>query len=185
MGCIPSRTTTAAPPLNRYINRSQSSPTGPTIELVNLKHTTLAKPVAPRHTENKDAVNDEDVPAATVMAGKVSDYLPHSGGIEEFEIGRGGIIGRDVKHATFVLDHSQVSRVHARLTVTKGSVTLADLGSSNGTFCNGVQVTNARVLAPATPLISALSDWSLTANHLKVGRALATFNLPFQMSALQ
>ena len=45
------------------------------------------------------------------------------------------------------LDAADVSRHHARLTVTGSRVEIADLGSSNGTFVNGERVTTAN-LAP-------------------------------------
>jgi len=59
---------------------------------------------------------------------------PHSGLIfalplGEHEIGRGAVISWP--------DDMLLSRRHARITVTEDSVTVADLGSSNGTFLDG------------------------------------------------
>ena len=120
--------------------------TGPMIEIVGLTHTPSPKPIVlPRLEKSIDV--EEEAPA-TVMAGNASDYLGQPSGTEQFDIGKSGIIGRDAKLAAYVLDHPQVSRVHARLTVTSKIVSLTDLGSSNGTFCNGFQVVGSRVLVP-------------------------------------
>jgi ABC transport system ATP-binding/permease protein len=58
-----------------------------------------------------------------------------------FEIGSGGVIGRDEHLVQFHLDHAHVSRRHASLGVDRGRVILADLGSANGTFLNGHRLT--------------------------------------------
>ena len=73
-------------------------------------------------------------------------FIAPTSDIDQFDIDKGGIIGRDSQLAAFVLDHPQVSRVHARLSVNKDRVTLSDLGSSNGTFCNGTPVVGQRIL---------------------------------------
>ncbi|MDD2259709.1 MAG: M48 family metalloprotease [Acholeplasmataceae bacterium] len=45
------------------------------------------------------------------------------------------VIGRDPHHANFILDSPDISRIHARISITEdGSVLLEDLNSSNGTF---------------------------------------------------
>ncbi len=49
------------------------------------------------------------------------------------------VIGREVG-AEIALDDSQISRRHARLTITGNTVTIADLGSANGTFVNGRKI---------------------------------------------
>lgn len=49
------------------------------------------------------------------------------------------LIGRD-EHAPVRIDSTEVSRRHARLTVTEGAATLEDLGSKNGTYRNGRRV---------------------------------------------
>jgi ABC transport system ATP-binding/permease protein len=66
---------------------------------------------------------------------------------ERFELGKGGIIGREQSVVQFQLDHPHVSRIHASLTVDGDRVVLADLGSSNGTFVNGVRLTRPSVLS--------------------------------------
>src|SRR4029077_18700861 len=49
------------------------------------------------------------------------------------------VIGRS-SSADLTLDDTNISRQHARLELKDGSFFLSDLGSSNGTFVNGVRV---------------------------------------------
>jgi DNA-binding winged helix-turn-helix (wHTH) protein len=56
------------------------------------------------------------------------------------------VAGRDGDCAV-VVDVASVSRRHACFTVTAGVATVEDLGSTNGTFVNGVPVSTAIVLA--------------------------------------
>lgn len=55
------------------------------------------------------------------------------------------VIGRE-QHCDIVIDDRQVSRFHARLTPSAGSVILEDLGSRNGTYHNGSQIENPILL---------------------------------------
>jgi pSer/pThr/pTyr-binding forkhead associated (FHA) protein len=55
--------------------------------------------------------------------------------------GRDHIVGRDSAASVF-LDAGSVSRRHARLVLEEESGMLEDLGSKNGTWVNGVQVTS-------------------------------------------
>jgi ABC-type multidrug transport system ATPase subunit len=65
-----------------------------------------------------------------------------------FEIGGGGVIGRDAGVVRYHLDHAHVSRLHASLALAGGRVILADLGSSNGTFVNGRRLSRPETLSP-------------------------------------
>jgi DNA-binding winged helix-turn-helix (wHTH) protein len=56
------------------------------------------------------------------------------------------VAGRDVDCAV-VVDATTVSRRHARFTVAAGVTTVEDLGSTNGTFVNGVPISSATRLA--------------------------------------
>ncbi len=67
---------------------------------------------------------------------------------KRFELGTGGMIGRDADAVPFLLNHPHVSRLHANLTVDKDGVVVADLGSSNGTFVNGQRVKRPKKLSP-------------------------------------
>ncbi len=55
------------------------------------------------------------------------------------------VLGRD-STCDIVIPDRQVSRYHARLTPTQEGVILEDLGSKNGTHCNGVALTAPVVL---------------------------------------
>lgn len=51
-------------------------------------------------------------------------------------------IGRDARQ-TFVFDDTELSRRHARASLVNGEVVVEDLGSTNGTFLDGVRVTGS------------------------------------------
>jgi hypothetical protein len=54
------------------------------------------------------------------------------------------VIGRS-PDLDMVLVEDMVSRKHARISVSRGAVTIEDLGSTNGTFVNGEKVAQARL----------------------------------------
>ena len=54
------------------------------------------------------------------------------------------IIGRD-RQCQLTIDDSTVSRRHASVLWSAGSLQLADLGSTNGTWVDGIQVTSRAV----------------------------------------
>jgi DNA-binding winged helix-turn-helix (wHTH) protein len=56
------------------------------------------------------------------------------------------ILGRDPEVAAFI-DHTSVSRRHARITIVDGEATIEDLGSKNGTRVSGVRISGAHPLA--------------------------------------
>ncbi|MBE0698428.1 MAG: FHA domain-containing protein [Anaerolineaceae bacterium] len=56
------------------------------------------------------------------------------------------VVGRDASCDIMIADR-QVSRYHARLTLTEEGVLLEDLGSKNGTFYNGVRLEEPTILA--------------------------------------
>jgi hypothetical protein len=76
---------------------------------------------------------DEDAPGARlqVMAGQ-----PGGG---SFEVGDQAVIGRDPS-CEVVLQEAAVSRRHAEIDWTYQGYVLRDLGSSNGTFVNAVEI---------------------------------------------
>jgi pSer/pThr/pTyr-binding forkhead associated (FHA) protein len=65
---------------------------------------------------------------------------PNAG--REFELSGSTVVGRD-QSAGLVIDDAEASRRHASLSVEGTTVTVEDLGSTNGTFVNG-----ARISAP-------------------------------------
>jgi pSer/pThr/pTyr-binding forkhead associated (FHA) protein len=54
------------------------------------------------------------------------------------------VLGRSSR-CDLVIDHASVSRRHATLEVCAGTIQVTDLGSSNGTFVDGVRVARGRV----------------------------------------
>src|SRR3954463_2410583 len=62
--------------------------------------------------------------------------LPHPGVVT---------IGR-IPEVELRVDHSSVSRKHARILVDRGEIRISDLDSHNGTWVNGVRVDGNRVL---------------------------------------
>ena len=54
-------------------------------------------------------------------------------------------LGRDITN-DIVINDRETSRHHLRLQLSAGSVTLEDLGSTNGTFINGKRVSGVTVL---------------------------------------
>ncbi len=62
---------------------------------------------------------------------------------QRWSIDRELTIGRDPICALVIPDR-QVSRIHARLSVTPEGILLEDLGSKNGTFSNGELIIDPR-----------------------------------------
>jgi len=70
-------------------------------------------------------------------------FGPHAGAI--FEVKDGAVIGRSLS-ADLQFEESSLSRHHAKLALSDGRWKIFDLGSSNGTFVNGVMVPAGTVL---------------------------------------
>jgi ABC transport system ATP-binding/permease protein len=110
--------------------------TGPTITVVSLDGTTAA----PRAPARFDSTVKVDTRHMALMRGTL--------GATRFNVGKGGVIGRDARAVRFHLDHPHVSGRHANLSVDGERVILSDLGSSNGTFLNGGRLSRPAVLNP-------------------------------------
>ena len=54
--------------------------------------------------------------------------------------------------AQILLEHPQISRVHAQITLQNGEAVVVDLGSANGAFVNGAHVRQPTVLRPGDQL---------------------------------
>jgi predicted component of type VI protein secretion system len=66
-----------------------------------------------------------------------------AGAGSEYPVDGEVILGRDHASADLVLEDPGVSRRHARLIPENGGLVLEDLGSSNGTYVNGQQISGA------------------------------------------
>lgn len=71
----------------------------------------------------------------------------YQGGEFPLKMDRQVIIGRS-NDLDMVLVEDMVSRKHAKITVSGGKITIEDLGSTNGTFVNGIRLARERRLAP-------------------------------------
>jgi len=67
------------------------------------------------------------------------------------------VLGRDAT-CDIVIPDRQVSRYHARITPTKEGMILEDLGSKNGTHCNGTPLTSPVVLQDGDVVQIALAQ---------------------------
>ncbi len=115
---------------------------GPTIEIVNVDESQQ-----PARSVSEDEPSGEY--GSTVQAdARHLNLLRGSLAAERFEIGDGGILGRERGAVRYLLDHSHVSRRHARLEVDGDQVILTDLGSANGTHVNGRLISGPTVLQP-------------------------------------
>jgi pSer/pThr/pTyr-binding forkhead associated (FHA) protein len=87
-----------------------------------------------RHIVNR--IKD-DFPVLVAQSGLLSG--------QRWMLNRAVIIGRDATCEVIIADR-QISRFHARIMPAPSGIILEDLGSKNGTFCNGQKVDNTLVL---------------------------------------
>ena len=100
---------------------------------------------------------------------------------ERWTLDRTLVLGRD-SACDLTIPDRQVSRYHARLTPTVDGILIEDLGSKNGTHCNGDQLTAAKILqdgdmvqiAIAQKFMFLVSDSTmpLTENNTRIGRLM-------------
>src|SRR5919204_1658957 len=64
----------------------------------------------------------------------------------ELEVIDAAVIGRSSTQADLILDDLEASRRHASLTPEEEALTVEDLGSTNGTYVNGVAISGPRAL---------------------------------------
>ena len=79
----------------------------------------------------------EEYPMLVAQEGPLSD--------QRWPLARTVVLGRD-STCDIVIPDRQVSRYHARVTPTQEGMILEDLGSKNGTHCNGTPLTAPLVL---------------------------------------
>ncbi len=81
--------------------------------------------------------NKDDFPVLVAQAGLLNG--------QRWMLNRAVIIGRDSSCEVIIADR-QISRFHARIMPSPSGIILEDLGSKNGTFCNGQKVDSSIVL---------------------------------------
>jgi putative nucleotidyltransferase with HDIG domain len=90
-------------------------------------------------------------------------------------------IGRDPENV-IVLDHTAISRFHARITCEKDQYFVHDLGSTNGTYLNGRRVTRER-LSPGDELIIANMGIMVEATHSTIADSRPAMNVTVSIDA--
>ncbi len=100
---------------------------------------------------------------------------------ERWALDRTLVLGRD-SACDLTIPDRQVSRYHVRLTPTVDGILIEDLGSKNGTHCNGDALTAAKILqdgdvvqiAVAQKFMFLVSDATmpLTENNTRIGRLM-------------
>ena len=111
--------------------------TGPVITVLAIEP---AAPSSVAHVDEFEHTVQADVRHLALLRGTAQ--------VNRFDLGSGGIIGRNAGAVKYLLDHPHVSGLHASLVVDSGRVVLADLGSSNGTYVNGQRLTRPTTLKP-------------------------------------
>jgi len=86
----------------------------------------------------------------------------YEGGEFPLEDGKDIIVGRS-SELDMVLVEEMVSRKHAKITVRRGSITIEDLGSTNGSFVNGERIHQAELhegdrILIGTSILKVVSD---------------------------
>lgn len=62
------------------------------------------------------------------------------------------VVGRS-PYCSMIIDNETLSRVHAAISMVGDGVEIRDLGSSNGTFVNGVRVTGPTPVKPGDEIL--------------------------------
>lgn len=110
-----------------------------------------AKPAPPQKIILDDAAPDPLAPIATTVSAPTvtgePKLLSDSGDAMMLPEGE-TIVGREVGLGLSLVGESTVSRRHAQLVKSGTTVTVSDLGSTNGTYVNGRQIQSATVLQP-------------------------------------
>jgi DNA-binding winged helix-turn-helix (wHTH) protein len=91
----------------------------------------------------------EEYPMLVAQEGPLSD--------QRWPLARTVVLGRD-STCDIVIPDRQVSRYHARITPTQEGMILEDLGSKNGTHCNGTPLTTPLVLQDGDMVQIALAQ---------------------------
>jgi hypothetical protein len=86
------------------------------------------------------------------------------------------VIGRS-SYCSLVIEHETLSRVHASLRVAGDGVELCDLGSSNGTYVNGVAISAPTMVRPGDEIrLGRVKIWIEIAST-RVSAATGRFNV--------
>ena len=125
-------------------------------------------PAQPQHTapmspeSNATTVLTADANATTVLA-QNGGILTRKKNGETIKVNTASfVIGRERKNVNYCIsDNSNISRMHAKLTIRNGVVYLSDLNAANGTYVNGVKVIPNQEIALKTGDKIMLADEEL------------------------
>jgi len=91
-------------------------------------------------------LNVGHAPATPISAG-IPAFVAEDG--RRFDLGEGSfIVGRDASADMSLPNENSISRKHAQITRSGNSIVVKDLGSTNGTFVNGLKLNGETTLRP-------------------------------------
>lgn len=96
-----------------------------------------------RTPKSKNKLEDEKTqPPVKNLSVYYLKYVDGPGAGRKYKLYQVHILGRDAVKCDIVLpaNASEISRVHCRIEVEKNQINIVDLGSSNGTYVNGVRL---------------------------------------------
>ena len=108
---------------------------------------------APASADTPAAPATSDSPAVTAPLEPATDCLRlrvTAGNAQgsEIQVEDELLIGRQASEEGTLGQDAEISREHARITRSGGNFAIEDLGSTNGTFVNGRQISRAEILSP-------------------------------------
>jgi len=84
------------------------------------------------------------------------------------------VIGRS-SYCSLVLDNETLSRVHASLRVVDDGIELVDMGSSNGTFVNGVAIKGPTRVRPGDDILLGKTKITIEVQTARISAATGRF----------
>ena len=104
---------------------------------------------AAQHARHEAAAGRKRAPFDCILEGRAPNSRRFTLKIpaETLGVDHGVVLGRNPQYATVVVDHEEISREHAKLTVVNGVLHVEDLRSTNGTFANNTQLRSGQKVA--------------------------------------
>ncbi len=121
----------------------------------------------------REGSSADDRPVTTIRTARLVAVDGPEGG-QTREIPRGAMTVGRVTACNLVLDSAAVSKMHARLENTGQQILLFDLGSSNGTFVNGVRLGSATLADGDRVVFGAVREFRLEIVYGEGSAAIAS-----------
>lgn len=100
------------------------------------------KPTKPQNNTPKDIKIKENQPQSTILELKAPAYFENKGLDINLQLFDNMVIGRNTeKHNISFANNGTISRAHCRINIINNQGSITDLGSTNGTFVNGLKLT--------------------------------------------